>query len=68
MIGFDHCNIPIKILYRGTREWRDLRLWLLDNVGPEDYVLAGSDLNHYSLRVVWFAHERDAVLFALRWS
>ena len=59
----------ISVRYCGTGQWRDLRIWLLDNVHNRDsYVIDGADMNNYQNRVVRFAYEKDAIMFALRWS
>jgi hypothetical protein len=64
----DWCNIPVKVLYRSTGQWRDLRIWLIENVDDMDYIAAGPDLTYPHRRVFYFARERDALWFALRWS
>ena len=64
----DWCNIPVKVPYRSTGQWRDLRIWLIENVDDFDYDAAGVDLMDHDNRVFYFARERDAVWFALRWS
>lgn len=58
----------VSVSWRGTGHFRDLRIWLMDNVRDHMYVLDGVDLNDYEKRVVCFARKQDAVLFALRWS
>ena len=63
----DWCNIPVSVPYHSTTQWRDLRIWLIDNVHDMDYDAAGVDLEDYGNRVFYFAHEKDAVLFALKW-
>lgn len=64
----DWCNIPVKVPYRSTGQWRDLRCWLADNVNDMDYDAAGVDLKDYDNRVFYFAHKEDAVWFALKWT
>ena len=64
----DWCNIPVSVPWRSTGQWRDLRCWLVDNVDDMDYDAAGVDLEDYDNRVFYFAREKDAILFALRWS
>ena len=64
----DWCNVPVRVRWQGTTQWRDLRIWLIENVHDMDYDAAGADLQDYRKRVIWFARERDAVSFALRWS
>ena len=64
----DWCNIPVRVPYRSTGQWRDLRIWLIENVDDMDYDAAGTDLMDINNRVFYFARKQDAVLFALRWS
>lgn len=64
----DWCNIPVKVPYRSTGQWRDLRIWLMDNVDDMDYDAVGVDLQDYNKRVIYFAKSRDAMWFSLRWS
>lgn len=64
----DWCNIPVKVPYRSTGQWRDLRIWLIENVHDMDYDSAGVDLQDYDKRVFYFARSRDALLFSLKWS
>jgi hypothetical protein len=56
------------VLWRSTGQWRDLRIWLIENVNDMDYDAAGVDLQDYDKRVIYFAKEKDAVWFALKWS
>lgn len=64
----DWCNIPVSVLWRSTGQWRDLRIWLIENVNDMDYDAAGVDLQDYDKRVFYFAKEKDAVWFALKWT
>jgi hypothetical protein len=65
----DWCNIPVSVPWRSTGQWRDLRIWLIENVHDMDYdAYAGVDLEDYDRRVFYFAQKKDAVLFALRWA
>ncbi len=64
----DWCNIPVKVPYRSTGQWRDLRIWLMENVHDMDYDAAGVDLQDYNRRVFYFARKEDATWFALTWS
>lgn len=64
----DWCTIPVRVPYRSTGQWRDLRIWLMENVNDMDYDAAGVDLQDYDQRVFYFARKRDAMWFALRWS
>lgn len=68
MSKHDWCNIPVSVTWRSTGQWRDLRIWLIDNVHDLDYDLAGVDLENYDKRVIYFAREQDATAFALKWS
>lgn len=58
----------ISVPFLSTGQWRDLRIWLLDNVHTRDYELIGEDPENTDNRIVHFAHKKDAVLFALRWT
>lgn len=64
----DWCNIPVSVPWRSTGHFRDLRIWLIDNVNSLDWTIDGVDYNDLNNRIVRFAQERDAILFALRWS
>jgi hypothetical protein len=64
----DWCNIPVKVPYRSTGQWRDLRIWLIENVHDMDYDAAGVDLQDYNQRIFYFARKKDAMWFALKWS
>ena len=66
------CNIPVSVPWRSTGQYRDLRIWLLDHVpNHSDYELGGHDYDYHpdkDHRVVYFAREQDATMFALRWA
>jgi hypothetical protein len=65
------CNIPVSIPWRSSGNFRDIQIWLLDNVpNHSNYEYAGMDYTRPSKdkRVYYFAHEEDAAMFALRWS
>lgn len=64
----DWCTIPVHVPWRSTGQWRDLRIWLIENVHDMDYDAAGVDLEDYDRRVFYFARRKDAVLFALKWA
>lgn len=68
MSKHDWCNIPVSVPWRSSGHFQDLRIWLIDNINSLDYNLDGVDYNDLSNRIVYFAYERDAVLFALRWT
>ena len=60
--------ISVWVPWRSTGHWRDVRIWLLDNVEAGYYQVMGSGDSHHTTRVVDFASEKDATLFALRWT
>lgn len=64
----DWCNIKVAVPWDGTSHWRDVRIWLLDNIDQRDYEISGSPAYDLEKRVVYFAQKKDAVLFALRWT
>lgn len=61
-------NIPVSVPWRSFRHFRDLRIWLLDNVGHDEYRLAGLDPKNGHNRMVYFTNEQDAIMFKMRWS
>jgi hypothetical protein len=58
----------ISVPWRSTGNWRDIRIWLLDNIHTKEYTFSGVDDENPDNRIVHFAHKKDAVLFALRWT
>lgn len=64
----DWCYIPVSVPYRSTGQWLDLRCWVLDNVDERDWDFGGADPKNQENRIYYFARERDAVQFSLRWS
>jgi len=64
----DYCNIKASVPWRSTDQWRDLRIWLLDNVNALDYDIYGIDIDNINNRIVWFARKEDALHFILRWA
>jgi hypothetical protein len=62
------CTIPVSVPWRSTGHFRDLRIWLLDNVSDYNYEFDGVDHPFTDNRVYYFALEQDAAMFALRWS
>jgi hypothetical protein len=65
----EQCSIPVSVPWCSTGHFRDLRIWLLDNIpNHEDYHLNGVDLDFPRNRVVYFHKEKDAMMFALRWA
>ena len=64
----DWCNIQVSVPWPGVRRFRDLQIWLIDNVRNTDYEFKGMDLNNPNNRIFYFALEKDAIMFSLRWS
>ena len=63
------CTIPVSVPWRSTGQFRDIRIWLLDNVpNYGDYEFVGVDLTNTKNRKYYFAREEDAAMFALRWA
>lgn len=62
------CSIRISVPWRSTGQFRDMQIWLLDNVPDHcDYEFVGVDLGNTSNRLFFFSKEKDATMFALRW-
>ena len=52
---------PVQVGLLGREgEWQEIHQWCRDHIGEQNYSWTGSTF--------WFETERDAVLFALRWS
>ena len=64
----DWCNIPVSLPWRSSGHFRDLQIWLLDNVDERDWDFDGVDPKNFNNRIYYFAREKDANWFALRWS
>lgn len=64
----DWCQIPVSVPWRSTGHFRDLRIWLLDNVNALDYDFDGEDPKNSDNRIYYFAFDTDATQFALRWA
>lgn len=64
----DWCNIPVSVPWRSTGQFRDLRIWLLDNVNERDWDFDGADHVNAENRIFYFARKQDATAFALKWS
>lgn len=63
------CNIPVSIPWGSTGRFRDIQIWLLDNVVyHDDYEFSGIDDTNSKNRIFNFCKEKDAIMFALRWS
>lgn len=66
---YPHYPHRVSVPWRSTGQWRDVQIWLLDNVPCYDnYAFVGVDIYIPSNRIYYFAHEKDAMLFALKWS
>jgi hypothetical protein len=63
----DWCNIPVSLPWRGSDHFRDLRIWLLDNIDECDWDFDGSDPKNQENRIYYFAKKQDATTFSLRW-
>ena len=65
------CKIKASVPWTSTGQWRDVQIWLLDNI-PNGYgklyYFDGLDLQNIENRVYYFAKEKDASMFLLRWS
>ena len=64
----DWCNIRVSVPWRSSGKFRDLQIWLIDNVKDTDYEFKGMDPNNSNNRIFYFALKSDAVQFALRWT
>ena len=64
----DWCNIKVSVPWLGVRRFRDLQIWLIDNVPDTDYEFKGMDNANSNNRIFWFARKEDAIQFALRWA
>ena len=65
------CDIRVSIPWISTGHWRDVQIWLLDNVqnGYDIlYQFCGEDFHNRNNRVYYFAKEQDASMFLLRWA
>jgi ABC-type taurine transport system substrate-binding protein len=63
----DWCNIKISVPFRSTDHFYKLFGWLKENVDNRDYDFVGMDYEREDNRIIYFAQEKDAVLFVLRW-
>lgn len=67
-VSLYHHPHRVSVPWRSTGQWRNLQIWLLDNIPSYDnYVFVGVDIKNTSNRIYYFAYERDAALFTLRW-
>ena len=65
-----YCNIPVIFKRTTTKNAYEMRQWLVDNIDPECY-----DAEDFSpvqfdstCRRIWFAKEKDAIFFSLKWA
>ena len=66
----DYCAIPVIYTKQSAEHNIAMRQWLVDNVDPECYDAEDwrtVDHNNWHQRRIWFSHQQDAMLFALRW-
>jgi hypothetical protein len=65
-----YCNIPVIYTKKSADHNTAMRQWLVENVDPECYDAEDwRAVDHnWNQRRIWFSHEQDAVIFALRWS
>ena len=62
------CKIHIDAPWKSTGNWRDVRIWLIDNCGRDDYEISHERVDRDDIhRRVYFAKEKDAIMFALKW-
>ena len=64
----DWCNIPVSMSWKGSEHFIELLKWLDSNIDKRDWdwdVVRDDNKDHH--RIYYFAHERDAVEFSLRW-
>ena len=64
----DWCNKGVAMPWKGKDHFTRVLLWLEDNVDERDWDWDVINIEQEQHRVYYFAHERDAVWFALRWS
>lgn len=63
----DWCNIiTVSVPWRSSGNYRDMQIWLLDNINTLDWDLDEADVNKSGNIIVRFARSKDAVLFSLR--
>jgi hypothetical protein len=70
MSKVDYCIVPVVYTRHSVQHHDEMRQWLVDNIDPECYDAEDWRAvdNNWRQRRIWFAHERDAVLFSLRWA
>lgn len=63
----DWCNKGVAVPWKGQDHFTSLLIWLSKNIDERDWDWdVPYDKDEY-YRVYYFAHERDANWFALRW-
>ena len=62
------CNIPVNVLWGSSGQYRNMVIWLLDNINHNDYDFGGITEGMPQHRTVYFGRKTDAILFALRWT
>lgn len=67
----DYCYIPIKVTVRNNQEKSDIITWLRDNIDDRDFDYEYTQyfsLSSFSIDItVYFAKNKDAMLFSLCW-
>jgi len=68
----DYCNIPVLYRFRDVEHHTQMGQWLVKNIDPacydaEDWNFSSSTIEPHT-RKIWFAHDKDAVWFRLKWS
>lgn len=59
--AFDKMNYPSVLLGSAShQQWTEVHAWCQEHVGEQHYAWTGSRF--------WFDQEKDAMLFALKWS
>ena len=63
----DWCNKGVAMPWKGSEHFIELLKWLDSNIDKRDWDwdVVGDNKDHH--RIYYFAHERDAVEFSLRW-
>ena len=62
----DWCNIAVGMPWKGKDHFTSILTWLSHNVDERDWDWDVCKNDDYH-RMYYFAHEKDAVLFKLRW-
>ena len=61
----DWCNIPVTMPWKGSQHFRELLTWLDQNIDRRDWDWDSVGGFH---RIYYFAHQADALHFALKWA